>query len=91
MDANELIRELARRMECTDKEAASILSSMTGIMGEKLQEGQRFSCDELGDFDTEKCLECIMQDPVTHRRMLIPPQLRLRYTPAKTLYDKQKR
>lgn len=40
MNNKELIGELSRRLGYTNKDVARLLTSVTGIMGEELQEGK---------------------------------------------------
>ena len=50
MNNKELIGELSRRLGYTNKDAARLLTSVTGIMGEELQEGKVIAIQDFGTF-----------------------------------------
>ena len=75
MNKKELIGELSRRLGYTNKDVARLLTSVTGIMGEELQEGKVIAIQDFGTFEVKKKMERITVNPVTKQRFLVPPKL----------------
>ena len=75
MNNKELIGELSRRLGYTNKDVARLLTSVTGIMGEELQEGKVIAIQDFGTFEVKKKMERITVNPVTKQRFLVPPKL----------------
>lgn len=82
MNNKELIGELSRRLGYTNKDASRLLASVTGIMGEELQEGKAITIQNFGTFEVRKKMERIMVNPITKQRFLVPPKLILNFKPS---------
>lgn len=87
MNNKELIGELSRRLGYTNKDASRLLASVTGIMGNELQEGKAITFPNLGTFEVKKKMERITVNPVTKQRFLVPPKLVLNFKPCMALKE----
>lgn len=91
MNNKELIGELSRRLGYTNKDAARLLTSVTGIMGEELQEGKVIAIQDFGTFEVKKKMERITVNPVTKQRFLVPPKLILNFRPSNLWKERLKK
>lgn len=91
MNNKELIGELSRRLGYTNKDVARLLTSVTGIMGEELQEGKVIAIQDFGIFEVKKKMERITVNPVTKQRFLVPPKLILNFRPSNLWKERLKK
>ena len=90
MNNKELVNELSSRLGYTNKDAATLVSSIVAIMGEAFSEGKKASLQGFGQFEVKKKMERITVNPQTQQRFLVPPKLVLVYKPSSILKDKLK-
>ena len=90
MNNTEFISELSRKLGYTTKDTSQLVSSVTGVMTQELQDGNNIAIQGFGTFEVKKKLERISINPATQQRMLIPPKLVLTYKPSVTLKEKFK-
>lgn len=90
MNNKELVNELSSRLGYTNKDAATLVSSIVAIMTEGFSSGKRASFEEFGQFEVKKKMERITINPLTQQRLLVPPKLVLTYKPSPILKDKIK-
>lgn len=85
-----MVNELSSRLGYTNKDAATLVSSIVSIMGEGFSNGNKASFDGFGQFEVKKKMERITVNPLTQQRLLVPPKLVLTYKPSSILKDKFK-
>ena len=88
MNNKELVNELSSRLGYTNKDAATVVSSIVAIMTEEFSSGQGVSIEGFGQFEVKKKMERITINPLTQQRLLVPPKLVLTYKPSPILKDK---
>lgn len=85
-----MVNELSSRLGYTNKDAATLVSSIVSIMGEGFSNAKKASFDGFGQFEVKKKMERITVNPLTQQRLLVPPKLVLTYKPSLILKDKFK-
>ncbi len=90
MNNKEFITELSSRLNYTNKDASDLVQSIVAIMTECLQEGHVILIHGFGSFEIKKKMERLSVNPVTKKRLLIPPKLVLTYKPSTILKDRFK-
>lgn len=90
MKNKEFVSELSDRLNYTNKNTSELVQAVTAIMTEQLQAGNLVSIQGFGSFEVKKKMERISVNPVTKKRLLIPPKLVLTYKPSAILKDKFK-
>lgn len=90
MNNKEFITELSNRLKYTNKDTLQLLQAVTDVIAEQLQEGNTVAIQGFGSFDVKKKMERISVNPVTKKRLLIPPKLVITYKPSTVLKDKFK-
>ena len=88
MNNKELVNELSSRLGYTNKDAATLVSSIVAIMTEEFSSGKGVSFEGFGQFEVKKKMERITNNPLTQQRLLVPPKLVLTYKPSPILKDK---
>ena len=86
----EFIEELSRRLDKTEKDTASLVSSFTECLSQTLQEDKIVNLQGFGSFEVKKKMERISVNPVTKQRFLVPPKLALAFKPSAVLKEKFK-
>lgn len=66
MNNKELVNELSSRLGYTNKDAATLVSSIVSIMGDGFSNGKKVSFDDFGQFEVKKKMERITVNPLTH-------------------------
>lgn len=87
MNNKEFIAELSKKLGYTNKETTQLVSSVINIMTQELQEGKNITFQGFGTFEVKKKMERVSVNPVTQKRMLIPPKLVLSFKPSNSLKD----
>lgn len=90
MNNKEFITELSNRLNYTNKDALQLAQAVATIITEQLQAGNVVAIQGFGSFEVRKKMERISVNPVTRKRLLIPPKLVLTYKPSSILKDKFK-
>lgn len=90
MNNKEFTSELSNRLGYTVKDTSELISSLLSGMVQGFQEGNTVSIQGFGSFEVKKKSERISVNPVSKKRLLIPPKLVLSYRPSPLLKDKFK-
>lgn len=90
MNNKEFTSELAERLGYTLKDATELMNSLLDGMIQEWEEGNCVSIQGFGTFEVKKKSERISINPLTKRRILVPPKLMLSYKPSNILKDKFK-
>lgn len=90
MTNKEFIEELSRRLDKTEKDTASLVSSFTECVSQSLQENKTVVLQDFGSFEVEKKMEYISVNPVTKQRFLVPPELVVSFKSATSLKGRVK-
>lgn len=90
MNNKEFTSELSNRLGYTVKDTSELISSLLFGMVQGFQEGNSVSIQGFGSFEVKKKSERISVNPVSKKRLLIPPKLVLSYRPSPLLKDKFK-
>ncbi|MFV0545314.1 MAG: HU family DNA-binding protein [Bacteroides sp.] len=90
MNNKEFTSELSNRLGYTVKDTSELISSLLSGMVQGFQEGNSVSIQGFGSFEVKKKSERISVNPVSKKRLLIPPKLVLSYRPSPLLKDKFK-
>jgi nucleoid DNA-binding protein len=85
MNTTSLISTLAQTLSLSKTETAQRLENTVVVLTAELVKTHTVALDDLGTFEVEKLEEQISVDPSSGRRMLIPPQLIVRFTPANAM------
>lgn len=90
LNNKEFISELSNRLNYTIKDTSDLVQLVTATMIEQLQAGNIVSIQGFGSFEVKKKMERILVNPVTKKRLLIPPKLVLTFKPSTLLKEKFK-
>lgn len=90
MTNKEYIAELSKQSGRPIKETATLVATLFADISQHLQEGKTVTIPDFGSFEVRKKAERIYINPITKKRMLVPPKLVLTYEPSTTLTDKFK-
>ncbi len=90
LNNKEFISELSNRLNYTIKDTSDLVQLVTAAMIEQLQAGNIVSIQGFGSFEVKKKMERILVNPVTKKRLLIPPKLVLTFKPSTLLKEKFK-
>lgn len=91
MNNKELQTELSRRLSLSQKEVAGLMKLFVDEYTERFSEGE----DELpflglGTLEVRQKEQRVVVNPITRKRMLIPPKLVLAFRPSVSLKSKIK-
>ncbi len=90
MNNKEFIAEIARRMDISAREAASLTQSFCQEMGNILEEEDSVNIQGFGAFEVKKKLERVVVNPATKQRMLVPPKMVIGFKVSATLKEQLK-
>jgi nucleoid DNA-binding protein len=90
MNNKEFIAELASRAGFSTHDAQRMMTTLTQLMGERFTEGDTINVNAFGVFEVKKRKERVIVNPVSGKRMLVPPKLTLGLKPYSALRDKIK-
>lgn len=90
MNNKEFTSEFSRRLGYTLKDTSELITSLLSDMARQLEDGNIISVQGFGTFEVKKKAECILVNPTTKQRVLMPPELVLTYSPGMSLNDKFK-
>lgn len=85
MNHNDLVNKLAEKLGWTEIRVAETLKRTIDILNNSLAKSNTISIHHFGEFTTVKRNERISIDPVSQQRLLVPPQIYVRYKPDDTL------
>ncbi len=90
MNNQDYISELAKRLKSTDKDTAMMVRKVVSVMTEQLQDGKVIAVHGFGTLEVKKKMERISVNPVSKKRILVPPKLVLAFKPSNVLKNKIK-
>lgn len=90
MNNKELTSELAEHLGKTPKEVSQLIEATISVMKDEFAKGNSISFQGFGAFEIRKKEERITQNPMTKKRMLIPPKLALVFKPSTNMKDRIK-
>ena len=88
MDTKQLIKSLAERLDIDEKKSAKLLGAFSDVVTTSVLDGDAAAIPSFGSFDAVKADEEVVTDYVSGKRMLLPPQISLVFTPAAMLRKK---
>ncbi|MCC8146801.1 MAG: HU family DNA-binding protein [Bacteroidales bacterium] len=90
MKSSELILELSKNLQLSKTEITKRLDDTAEIIVSALEEGKTVSLGNLGVLEVKKRNERISVNPVSGKRLLIPPKLVVKFKASSTLKEKVK-
>ncbi len=91
MLTDDVIAELAKRLEITPREAREQLNLVTQALRDKLEKAEPFAIPGLGGFEIKTRPETRGFVPFLRRFALLPPKDRVLFRPSKRLRDMAKK
>ena len=86
MNNKEFITQLAKTMNSTQKQTATVLSCFVDAVVEQLSNGDSVTLGNLGQLEVRRKIV----NPTTKKTMLVPPKLVLNFKPSSSLKSKLK-
>jgi DNA-binding protein HU-beta len=90
LNNKEYILELSKRSGYSIQETTELVASLFTDITQHLQNGKTITIQHFGSFEVKKKVERISINPITKKRMLVPPKLVLTYKPSTSLKEKFK-
>lgn len=90
MNNKDFINALSARSGLSPKETQRIANLFISEMIEKIDEETTVSIQGFGAFDIKKKLERIIVNPLTKKRILIPPKLVLMFKPSSVIRERMR-
>lgn len=91
MTNQELIAELAKRMNLTQKDISELLDATVSIFNGNLEKENSINIQGFGLFETKRRNQRISVNPVSQQRYLIPPKISVAFKPGQTIKDNLKK
>ena len=91
MTNQELIAELAKRMNLTQKDVSELLDATVSIFNTNLEKENSVNIQGFGLFETKRRNQRISVNPVSQQRYLIPPKISAAFKPGQTIKDNLKK
>ena len=90
MNTSEFINELRKKVDLSKAETSRLLDETVAVITEQLQQSNTITIQNLGSLEVKKRAERISVNPVSGKRLLIPPKLVIGYKVSPTLKEKLK-
>ncbi len=90
MNASEFVSELRKKVDLSKAETSRLVDETIAVITEQLQQSNTITIQNLGSLEVKKRAERISVNPVSGKRLLIPPKLVIGYKMSPTLKDKMK-
>ncbi len=90
MNNKEYVSKVAAETGYSVSDAQEKLSKLIHIITEQLQESNNVVINNFGTFEVKKKNERVSVNPITKKRLLIPPKLVMNFKPAPSVKDKLK-
>lgn len=90
MNNKEFITKLSLRCGVTQADTQRLATSLIDEMANGLGEGEAVTIPSFGTFEVKKRLERIVVNPLSGKRMLVPPKLVLGFRPATSIKEQLK-
>ena len=87
MTKKELIKELATKMEQSQKASEEVINAMLEIMAEKLEAGEEVNIHAFGKFYVKERGARVCRNPKTGEEVNVPAKKVVAFKPAKALAD----
>lgn len=91
MTNQELVAQLSKRLNYTQREVSEMLEATVSIINQNLEDGNSINIQGFGYFDTKKKGERISVNPVTKQRFLVPPKITVSFKPGQSIKDNLKK
>lgn len=90
MDNKQLMTHLAQKLGRNRTDVNKLLDALANVVAERCGELDSIAVPGLGTFVGEKHKECIVEDNVAGKRMLMPPHVELRFKMSNVLKNRMK-
>ena len=90
MNTSEFINELRKKVDLSKTETSRLFDETVAVITEQLQQSNTITIQNLGSLEVKKRAERISVNPVSGKRLLIPPKLVIGYKVSPTLKEKLK-
>lgn len=90
MNASDFVSELRKKILLSKEETSRLIDDTVAVITEQLQQNNTISIQNLGSLEVKKRDERITVNPVSGKRLLIPPKLVIGYKVSPTLKEKMK-
>jgi DNA-binding protein HU-beta len=90
MNNKTLIDTLSERVQIPEANVKTLLKMTAEIFQQNLSNGQTIGIQNFGTFETKSKEERISFNPITKKRMLMPPKMVVVFRPSNLLKDKIK-
>jgi len=90
MNTREFIKELAKKLDISQKDAEKLLDHTAQAMRETVMEEKKLTVLHLGAFQVKKTASRSSYIPALNKKALVPPKSSIQFHPADTLKDKLK-
>ncbi|MDR1683462.1 MAG: HU family DNA-binding protein [Candidatus Symbiothrix sp.] len=90
MNAAELVKVLAKKLQLSQSEVSKRIDDTIAIIAGELTAGNSVSFSSLGTLETKKRDERISVNPATGQRMLVPPRIVAKFKPANGVKERLK-
>lgn len=91
MNNKDFIAELSRRSGYTQEQCQRLVRQFVDAMVSRFDEGAPVFVPGFGTFEVKKRMERVIVNPMTKKRMLVPPKLVLGFRPVPSIKDKLKK
>lgn len=88
MDNKNFTTQLSQELGCELKDAVNLMSHFISILRDRATNLDSISLPGFGNFVAVKTPEEVSVDPATHRRVLLPPQIKIEFVASSTLKNK---
>lgn len=88
MDNKTLIDTLSGKLNVSRDTVASLIDSLTGVLGECGSELDLVNISGFGTFEPKKRVERVALHPASGRRLMIPPKIVISFKPSVSLKQK---
>jgi DNA-binding protein HU-beta len=90
MNASDFVSELKKKILLSKEETSRLIDDTVAIITEQLQQNNTISIQNLGSLEVKKRAERITVNPISGKKLLIPPKLIIRYKVSPSLKEKMK-
>jgi len=90
MDNKDFEKRLAERFPIKSTLLKSLISETQSFIGKRLADSDSLNIQGFGSFEVTKQIEHIVSQPETGKRLLVPPQLNISFTPSRSIKIKLK-
>ena len=87
MNKQELVSELSKNLNITQKSCRQALDSFLEEIVEVLEEGKQYSQTGFGSFRTEVSNERISYNPALKKKMILPRKRKIKFRPSAKLKE----